>query len=152
MTSRPVLTPADLPGMFAEGWALPKPDAFLAHFLPVIGADATFRQPMFPDAHGPAEIEQMFRRLFVLLPHLNVTVRRSAIAGDAVFIESGCTATLGRAAVRFGVCDRFLIRDGKVAERRAFSDPLPVLLAVLAHPANWPRVIRARASRMPAQS
>lgn len=147
-----LVTPADFPGMFAEGWGLPKPDAFLAHFLPVIDTDATFRQPTFPDAHGLAQIEQMFRRFFVLFPDLTVTVCGFAIAGDIVFIESGCAATLGRTTVRFDVCDRFVIRNGKVVERRSFSDSLPVLLAVLARPASWPRAIRARTSRKPDQT
>ena len=118
------MTPAEFPALFAEGWALPKPEAFLDYFLPKIDADATFRQPMFPDLTG--------------------TVRRSAIARDVVFIESGFTAALGRKIVRFDVCDRFTIRNGKVADRRSFSDPQPVLLAVLGRPASWPRAIRAR--------
>jgi limonene-1,2-epoxide hydrolase len=138
------VTPAEFPALFAEGWALPKPEAFLDYFLPKIDADATFRQPMFPDAHGPAQIERMFRQLFGLFPDLTCTVRRSAVAGDVVFIESGFTAALGRKIVRFDVCDRFTIRDGKVADRRSFSDPQPVLLAVLGRPASWPRAIRAR--------
>ena len=54
------MTPAEFPALFAEGWALPKPEAFLDYFLPKIDAGATFRQPMFPDAHGPAQIERMF--------------------------------------------------------------------------------------------
>jgi hypothetical protein len=112
------VTPAEFPALFAEGWALPKPEAFLDYFLPKIDADATFRQPMFPDAHGPAQIERMFRQLFGLFPDLTGTVCRSAVAGDVVFIESGFTAALGRKIVRFDVCDRFTIRDGKVADRR----------------------------------
>ena len=103
------MTPAEFPALFAEGWALPKPEAFLDYFLPKIDADATFRQPMFPDAHGPAQIERMFRQLFGLFPDLTGTVRRSAIARDVVFIESGFTAALGRKIVRFDVCDRFTI-------------------------------------------
>jgi hypothetical protein len=130
------VTPAEFPALFAEGWALPKPEGFLDYFLPKIDADATFRQPMFPDAHGPAQIERMFRGLFGLFPDLTGTVRRSAIAGDVVFIESGFTAALGRKIVRFDVCDRFIIRNDKVTDRRSFSDPQPVLLAVLGRPAR----------------
>jgi limonene-1,2-epoxide hydrolase len=141
------MTPASFPAMFAEGWTLPKPDAFLDYFLPLISPDATFRQPVFPDARGPAQIEQMFRRLFVLFPDLTCTVRRSAIAGDVIFIESECTGSLGRTTVRFDVCDRFVIDNGMLADRRAFSDPQPILLAILRRPAAWPRAIRARCRR-----
>ncbi len=137
--------------MFAKGWALPKPDAFLDCFLPLISPRATFRQPVFPDAHGPAQIAQMFRRLFALFPDLACTVRRSAIAGDVIFIESECTGSLGRTTVRFDVCDRFVIENGMVADRRAFSDPQPILLAVLRRPASWPRAIRIRTAGHPAR-
>jgi hypothetical protein len=36
------MRPQDLPAMFAEGWALPKPDEFLDFFLPLIHQEATF--------------------------------------------------------------------------------------------------------------
>jgi hypothetical protein len=71
------MTPEEFPAVFGEGWALPKPQPFLDHFLPLVHPQATFTQPMFGDAHGPAEVERMFRRLFVLLPDLIATHRRS---------------------------------------------------------------------------
>ncbi|QKW38494.1 nuclear transport factor 2 family protein [Actinomadura sp. NAK00032] len=138
------MTPDDFPAVFAEGWALPKPDAFLDHFRPLIHGDAVFTQPMFPDAHGLAEVERMFRRLFALFPDMDLTVRTSAVQGGTVFIESDCTATLGRKAVRFGVCDRFAIADGTIRARASYSDPLPVLLTGLRRPSCWPRLLRSR--------
>jgi limonene-1,2-epoxide hydrolase len=138
------LNPEDFPGVFAQGWALPKPEPFLDHFLPLIHQQATFVQPMFPDAHGPAEIERMFRRLFGLFPDLIATPRRSAIDGDIVFIESDCAATLGAKPIRFFVCDRFVIDEGKLYERRSYSDPVPMLRAVLSRPTSWIRAVRSR--------
>ncbi|WP_433473967.1 nuclear transport factor 2 family protein [Spirillospora sp. CA-142024] len=138
------MTPHDFPAVFAEGWALPKPGAFLDHFLPLIHSEAVFTQPMFPDAHGIAAVDDLFRRLFVLFPDLTLTVRRSAVDGDTVFIESDCTATLGRGPVAFPVCDRFVIDGGTIRARRSFSDPLPVLLTGLRRPSGWPRLLRAR--------
>ncbi|TDD91098.1 nuclear transport factor 2 family protein [Actinomadura darangshiensis] len=138
------MTPDEFPAVFAEGWALPKPDAFLDRFLPLIHGEAVFSQPMFPDAHGIAEIEEMFRRLFTLFPDMALAVRHSAVQGNIVFIESDCTAVLGRKPVRFRVCDRFVLASGTIRARRSFSDPLPVLLAGLRRPSSWPRLVRSR--------
>jgi limonene-1,2-epoxide hydrolase len=138
------MTPEEFPAFFGQGWALPKPRPFLDHFLPLIHPQATFSQPMFPDAHGRAEVERMFRRLFTLLPDLIATPRRSAVHGDVVFIESDCTATLGTKPISFGVCDRFVIQDAKVFDRRSYSDPQPVLRAVLRRPSSWTRAVRSR--------
>jgi hypothetical protein len=101
---------------------------------------------MFPDAYGPAEVERMFRRLFTLLPDLIATRRGSAVHCDTVFIESDCTATLGTKPISFSVCDRFVIEDGKLFERRSYSDPGPVLRAVLRRPSSWTRAVRSRIS------
>jgi SnoaL-like domain len=143
---RPFMTPEEFPAVFGQGWALPKPQPFLDHFLPLIHPQATFTQPMFPDAYGPAEVERMFRRLFTLLPDLIATPRGSAVHCDTVFIESDCTATLGTKPISFSVCDRFVIEDGKLFERRSYSDPGPVLRAVLRRPSSWTRAVRSRIS------
>ncbi len=74
------MTPEDFPVVFAEGWALDKPGPFLDYFRPLIHDNATFVQPMFPDAHGPAEVEHMFRKLFSLFPDL--PRRNSALCGS----------------------------------------------------------------------
>jgi limonene-1,2-epoxide hydrolase len=140
------MTPGELPAVFAAGWALPKPGAFLDHFRPVIAPDAIFVQPMFPDAHGITAIEDMFRRLFVLFPDAALTVVRTAVQDDTVYIESTCTATLGRRPVRFAVCDRFTVAGGAIRTRRSFSDPLPLLLTGLRRPSSWPRLLRSRTS------
>jgi limonene-1,2-epoxide hydrolase len=143
MSSQAVTT-VDFPAIFAQGWALPKPDGFLDHFMPMVHRDATFTQPGFPAAVGHDQIQRMFRRLFTLLPDLNTVPTRSATCGDAVFIESECRATLGGAMIAFSVCDRFVIRGGLIIERRSFSDPTPVLLAALGRPTGWVRLVRSR--------
>jgi limonene-1,2-epoxide hydrolase len=138
------MTPEEFPAVFGQGWALPKPQPFLDHFLPLIHPQATFTQPMFPDARGPAEVERMFRRLFTLLPDLIATPRRSAIDGNVVFIESDCTGTLGAKPIRFFVCDRFVIEEGTLFERRSYSDPVPMFRGVLSRPSSWIRAVRSR--------
>ena len=86
----------------------------------------------------------MFRRLFTLLPDLIATPRRSAVYGVVVFFESVCTGTLCDKAISFSVCDRFVIRDRKLFDRRSYSDPRPVLGAILRRPSTWTRAVRSR--------
>lgn len=70
------MTTEDFPAVFAQGWALPKPDQFLDHFMPIIHRDATFTQPGFPVVVGHDQIQRMFRRLFTLLLDLNTVPTR----------------------------------------------------------------------------
>jgi limonene-1,2-epoxide hydrolase len=136
--------PDEFPAAFTYGWALPRPDAFLDYFLPVIAPDAMFVQPGFPNAHGHSQIARMFRRLFTLFPDLTATPECSAVAGDTVFIASTCATTIGRRVVQFDVCDRFLIRDGKIVQRRSYSDPTPTMLQLARNPTTWARVVKSR--------
>ena len=99
---------------------------------------------MFADAHGRANIERMFRRLFALFPDLGAERLRSAVFDDTVFIESECTGSIGQKPFRFSVCDRFVIENGQIVDRRSFSDPAPTLFAVLRRPTSWHRVVRSR--------
>ena len=138
------MTPEEFPARFAEGWALPKPGPFLDYFLPLIHDQATFVQPMFPVARGPAEVQRMFRKLFALFPDLSAEPRQIAVQDSTVFIASDCTATLGTKPVSFAVCDRFVIDGDKILERQSFSDPTGTILAILRRPRSWRRVVRSR--------
>jgi limonene-1,2-epoxide hydrolase len=138
------MTPDEFPDVFAAGWALPKPDGFLEFFLPMIAEDAVFSQPSFPDAHGRDEVVHMFRQLFTLFPDMTAVPQYIASAGDTVFIESSCAATIGRRNVQFTVCDRFVIRDDQIQQRRSHSDPVPTMVALARSPRAWARAIRSR--------
>lgn len=61
-----------------------------------------------------------------------------------MYVEAACAATLGGKLVRFAVCDRFTITDGKLRERHSYSDSLPVLATSLRRPTAWPRLLRSR--------
>jgi hypothetical protein len=138
----PALTAASFVEVFAQGWALPKPEPFLDYFRPFVHPDARFNQPVFPAAHGVAGFERLFRQVFAQFPDLVAVAQSAAVADDIVYIESVCTGTLGRSPISFEACDRFVIRDGLLFERRSYSDPLPVLLATLRRPASWPSAAR----------
>jgi SnoaL-like domain len=141
------LTAAEFVDVFAQGWALPKPERFLDHFRPLVHPEATFVQPMFPIAHGVDGFERLFRQVFDQIPDLTAKVESSAVSGDTVYIESRFTGTLGRKPIGFAACDRFRISEGLVIERRSFSDPLPVLVATLRRPTSWPRTFRMTVHR-----
>jgi SnoaL-like domain len=134
--------PARFVDQFAQGWALPKPDAFFEYFAPLIAPDATFRQPLFPTAVGLEGFTQTFRPLFQLIPDLVANVQRWAAREDAVFIESTFVGTVHRTPVEFDVCDRFVLRKGIIAERTSYSDPMAILGTISRHPSAWPRAVR----------
>jgi limonene-1,2-epoxide hydrolase len=138
------MTPDEFPDVFAAGWALPKPDGFLDFFLPMIAENAVFSQPSFPDARGRDEVAHMFRQLFTLFPDMTASPQYIAVAGDVVFIESTCATTIGRRTVQFTVCDRFVIRDDQIQQRRSHSDPIPTMVALARSPKAWARAIRSR--------
>jgi ketosteroid isomerase-like protein len=138
------ITPAELPAAFAQGWVLSKPDAFLDFFMPLVHEDAVFIQPMLAEARGHAQIDAMFRRLFRLMPEFVAVPRRCAVEGDVVFIESQCVAAVAGTRVRFVVCDRFVLADGRICERRTFFDPSPVVRVLARRPWLWPRALRSR--------
>jgi ketosteroid isomerase-like protein len=110
----------------------------------MIDANAIFTQPLAPDARGHTEIERMFGQLFALIPDLLTTPRRSAVNGEIVFIESECTGTVGAKPIHFPVCDRFIIREGKIIERHSYTDPLLLIGPILSRPGSWLRALRSR--------
>jgi limonene-1,2-epoxide hydrolase len=138
------IAPAELPAAFAEGWALPKPDAFLEFFMPLIHEDAVFTQPLLAQAHGHAQIDAMFRRLFGLMPEFVAVPRRWAVDNEVVFIESHCLAAVASTRVRFQVCDRFVVSDGRISERWTFFDPSPMVRIIVPRPWLWPGALRVR--------
>jgi hypothetical protein len=131
--------PARFVDQFAQGWALPKPDAFFEYFAPLIAVDATFRQPLFPTAVGPDGFRRTFRPLFQLIPDLLANVQRWAAREDVVFIESTFVGTVDRTPMEFDVCDRFVLRDGIIAGRISYSDPMGIFRSISRHPTTWPR-------------
>ena len=144
------LTPQQFPERFAAGWSLPKPEPFLDYFLPLVAHDACSRQPLAADARGHAEIGDMFRRLFALLPDMVATPQHWAISGEMVFIESACAGTLGGRPFWFLVSDRFELSGGQIAARLSTFDCAAMVLALWARPRAWggrPASARSRRRR-----
>jgi ketosteroid isomerase-like protein len=134
---------------FTEGWRAPGSlEAFAEHFEPWFTDDVRMIQPQLPTSVGKAGFRETFRPAFELIPDLHATVRGWAAEGDTVFIEFTLEGTLGGRGVSAPAVDRFLLRDGLVAERVAYFDPAPMLRAVATSPRAWPKFLRLQASQL----
>lgn len=142
-TKRETTTPAQA-ATFVEGferfWARPDPSAL--HDL--LHPDAHLVQPMMPEMHSAAGYATRLQRLLAVCPDLSGQLRRWDAVDDGVVIEHSLGATIGGKRVEVDVFDRIRLREGKVVERIAYFDPLPVLRAVVTRPRAWVQLVRAR--------
>jgi ketosteroid isomerase-like protein len=125
---------------FADFWAEPT----LAAFQALMHPDVRLVQPLAAPAQGLAEASAWFRTTKALLPDIRIAVDRWSGTPDALFIEWTATATFGGRPVRWNAVDRFRLEGGKVLERIAYFDSLPLIGTILSRPAGWPGMIRAR--------
>ena len=137
---------------FEAGWRDPAtPHDFAEHFIPMLDPEVRMVQPQMPTLVGHDAFRRGFvEPLFALIPDLHGTVRDWAADGDVIFIDIVLEGTLGGRPVRFESVDRVTLRDGLAVERVAFSDPAPVLKAVLTRPRAWPRFARSQARQVQA--
>lgn len=120
---------------FARCWADPDLDSFCEILQP----DVRLLQPIQPAAVGHDGFREAFAQLFALVPDLVGHVEGWSFRGDTVYIELALLCTLGGRALELRTCDRIDLRDGKVAEREAYIDLTPLLLALVRSPKVWVR-------------
>jgi ketosteroid isomerase-like protein len=127
---------AEFTRFFGEGWAIgaTDPERFFAHFSPAFAPDARLIQPLAPTAIGARGLRERFTPIFAVIPDLRSEVLRFGATEDGVLIEHTMRGTLGGRPLEFDVTDRFILRDGLIAERRAYFDPLPLIGAMLRAP------------------
>ena len=125
---------------FAEAWAQPRLERFLALLAP----DVLLLQPVTPPVRGHAAARAEFARLLAWLPDLVGTVDRWAAQGDTVLVAWRLRFTLGRRPFELRLVDRIVHRDGLIAEREAYFDSLRFLLATLRRPSAWGGYLRYR--------
>ena len=126
---------------FVRFWAAPDPTALdeLLH------DDAHLVQPLMPEARSRAAYAQSTRWLLAVMPDLHGRTHRWGPTEDGVLIEH----TLGGKALSWDLTDRITLRDGRVVERIAYFDPLPLVIAVVKRPRAWLPLLRASFSRPP---
>jgi ketosteroid isomerase-like protein len=127
---------AEFARFFGEGWAIgaSDPERFFAHFGPAFAPDARLVQPLAPTAIGPEGLRERFTPIFAAIPDLRSEVVRFGATDDGVLIEHVMRGTFGGRPLELPVTDRFILRDGLIAERRAYFDPLPLVGAMLRSP------------------
>lgn len=135
---------------FEEGWRSPDgPDGLARHFGPMVDPDVRLIQPQMPLLVGREGLLEGFAKpLFALIPDVHAVVEDWAVRGDVAFIEIRLEGTLGGKPIALRVVDRITLRDGVAVERGSYTDPLPLLAAVLRRPRAWPRFLRMQAMQL----
>jgi ketosteroid isomerase-like protein len=125
---------AELVRRFADAWARPAVDRFVALLAP----DVRLLQPVTPPILGREAARREFGRILRWLPDLHGTVDHWGVCGnDTVLIAWRLRFTLGRAPFELRIVDRLVARDGSIVEREAYFDSLRFLLATLRRPSAW---------------
>jgi ketosteroid isomerase-like protein len=107
----------------------------------LLADDVVLIQPAMPAIRGKKEAKESFSRLFGLIPDLHVRVHRWAASDEVLFIEFTLVGTFGGEEVSWPAVDRFRTRDGLVAERVSYFDPIPLFLTTLRRPRGWRRFV-----------
>ena len=137
------MSAADFVERFAAAWADPSPERLNGLLQP----DARLVQPLEGEVRGHAATTAMWRRTFGLIPDLRGEVVDWAERGEFLVISIRLHGTLGGRPVEWISSDHIRLRDGRVAERIAHFDPLPLVAALLRAPSAWPRYVRTQLSR-----
>jgi len=105
--------------------------------------DVVLSQPLMGRVVGHAACRQAFASLFRLIPDLHATVHRWGGDDAELFIEITLAGSFGGRPISWQATDRFLLRDGLIAQRRSYFDSAPLVLAMLRRPRGWPRLLRS---------
>lgn len=128
---------------FGRTWANPNPERLndLVHF------DIEFTQPLEPVVRGHEEAAHFWRRIFTLIPDLHGEVLSWGFRTGILYIELRMIGTLGGRRIEWVTLDRIRLEDGKVGQRTAYFNPLPLVRAVITRPRAWSRWLAAQRQR-----
>jgi hypothetical protein len=122
-------------GQFAAGWAAGGPaDRFVAHFTPLCAPEILLVQPLSRPLRGVDGLRRLAEPLFAAMPDLRGEMARWGPTEDGLMVELVLRGTLGRGPAEWTTVDRIVLRDGLMAERRAYFDPTPLLSVMLRSP------------------
>jgi ketosteroid isomerase-like protein len=133
-------TVADFVERFAAAWR----NSDLERLMALLADEVVLKQPMLPTTVGKAAGREAFAKLFEAFPGLTATVHNWGAEGNIVFIEFTLSCTFGGRELSWPAVDRFVLRDGLVAERVNYFDALPLFFRILARPRGWASLARAR--------
>lgn len=133
-------TMADFVDHFRRLWE--EPQRHLDTFLDCMSPDIRLTAPLVGSSQGREAGYRAFRDAFAALPDLHGRVKGWSGVGDRLFIEMDFIATVaGRPMVWHNV-DSFRFADGMAVERRAYFDPLPLLVSFARRPSGWKQLWR----------
>lgn len=119
---------------FRAGWA-GGADTLLDRFLPdLLDPDVVMTQPLLPPARGHDGFAAFFDTLFGTIPDLRGEVLDWRPTTDGVEIDFVLRGTLGGAPLQLPTTDRIVLRDGRVLERHAKTDPRALAVTIARHP------------------
>ena len=128
---------------FATGWRVGGPaDRFVEHFAAVTAPDVVLIQPLARTVRGHGGMREVFEPLFAAIPDLHGEVQRWGETADGLLIELTLRGTLDGKPIEWTLCDRIVLREGLMVERRSYFDPLPLLAAGLSRPRAGIRLLR----------
>jgi ketosteroid isomerase-like protein len=121
---------------FADGWRIgaTQPERFFEHFGRRLAPDAALVQPLSPVVRGPRGLRALFAPLFRVMPDLRGEVLRWGATEDGLLVELALRGTLAGRPVAWTAVDRIVLRGGRIAARRSYFDPLPLVGALLSRP------------------
>ena len=131
---------ADMVEQFADAWARPEVDRFVALLHP----DVVLLQPVAPPIRGRAAARAEFARLLAWLPDLRGTMEHTAVRDSVALISWRLAFSLGGRPFELRIVDRLMVEDGLIREREAYFDSLRFMLAVARRPGAWPGYWRYR--------
>jgi ketosteroid isomerase-like protein len=138
---------------FEEVWAVGSsdPERFFAMLAERTTPDALMTQPMVPPVRGPAGQRELFGSLFRSIPDLRVDVLRWGATADGALLELRLHGHLGGRSVAWEAVDRFVLKNGHIAARHSYFDPLPLARAMALSPRAsaklLPSLIKGRLGR-----
>ena len=135
---------ADFVRRFAEVWADPDPERLNG----LVHSDVHFIQPLEAPIHGHREAGELWRRLFAIIPDARGELLSWAERDGVVFIELQISGTLGGRPLEWVTLDRIRLEHGRVRQRVAYFDPLPIIGAVARRPGALRDWLRANAGRL----
>jgi ketosteroid isomerase-like protein len=137
---------SDFVAAFGSGWGRGG-EEFLEHFSALLHPDVLLIQPLTRPVRGVDGFRSLFAPLFRAMPDLRGEVLRWGETSDGVVIELRLSGTAGGRPLEWISCDRIVLEDGLIRERRAYYDPLPLLAAVLTRPRLLARILPAMLRR-----
>jgi len=128
---------------FREAWSAPTAERLNA----LLHDDVRMIQPMEAEVNGLEAAGEMWDSLFSLIPDISGEVLSWAGRGDLVIIELRMGGTFGGRELEWVTADRIRLEDGKVRERVAYFDPLPLIGAIATRPSGLAAWIRAKVAQ-----